>query len=98
MMQNGFTHGLSGIPIPPRRAPAEKPGPLCILACRWCFMRKFWDWSGVQSHDAAKNEILRICEIDSRKDLDTDVHASARFNTQIRKPFMEYLESVEVAQ
>jgi hypothetical protein len=94
---NGFTHRLNGESIPPPRA-AEKPGPLCILACRWCYMRAFWIWAGVSSHEAAKQEILSTCEVGSRKDLDTDVHAAARFNTQIRKPFMEYLESVEVAQ
>ena len=75
-----------------------KPGPLCILACRWCAAHAFWQWADVHSEEAAKQEILRICEIGSRKELDTDVHAAARFNTQIRKPFMEYLESVEVTQ
>lgn len=95
---NGFTHGLSGRPIPPRRAPTEKPGPLCVLACRWCFMRKFWVWIGVESHEAAKQEILRMCLIDSRKELDTDARAAAWFKSQIREPFMQYLKSSEEAK
>lgn len=102
MMQTGFTHRLNGEPIPPRRAPVEKPGPLCILACRWCNDPKFLTWMRSTTHagvlwpaenfkDAAEF-VKELCEIGSRKELDTDILAGQVFKKSIREPYMKWLE------
>jgi hypothetical protein len=77
-----------------------KPGPLCILACQWCNLPEFWEWVNFAMHPIVFNPIenskdaaafvKELCEVDSRKDLDTDVLAGRVFQDCIRKPFMAW--------
>lgn len=99
---NGFTHRLSGEPIPPQRAPAEKPRPLCILACRWCNEVKFWAWirdtQGLMNSvftfdkEGAAEFIKKTCHAQSRKDLDNFEMSGKLFKRLIREPYMKWLE------
>lgn len=72
-----------------------KPGPLCILACRWCKDAEFWaflrseSWSCFTEAEA-QNILLSICGVSSRRDIDSRPSATESFHTQIREPFMEW--------
>lgn len=77
-----------------------KSGPLCILACQWCKLPEFWEWAKNTTHcgllwhvenakDAAEF-IKELCEVDSRKCLDSDVLAGRVFHASIRQPFMAW--------
>lgn len=65
-----------------------KSGPLCILACRWCNLPEFWEWSGVANSEGAKRFILQKCGVDSRKQLDENYVSARGFSREIRNPFM----------
>lgn len=77
-----------------------KSGPLCILACQWCNLPEFLEWMKSTTHagvfwpaenakDAAEF-VKELCEVDSRKCLDTDVFAGRVFHASIRAPFMAW--------
>jgi hypothetical protein len=73
----------------------EKIGPLCRLACNFCKSQKFRDWLAFfeyQLFDEAEAKIwlLTTCEIQSRKDLDTDTKAAKKFHSRVRRPFMAW--------
>lgn len=67
-----------------------KSGPLCILACQWCNLPAFWEWSGVANAEGAQRFILRKCGVDSRKRLDHNITAGRLFQRDIRTPFMAW--------
>lgn len=79
----------------------KKPtiGPLCMLAVQWCKDPMFWRWTdtisayAVESETGASNLIKSICDIDSRKALDTDPAAAERFHRLMRGPYIEYMLS-----
>lgn len=77
----------------------EKPnvGPLCREAVELCKLSEFQEWveerSPVFGIVFAKDEILRICNVNSRKDLDTNSVAADLFVKKIRLPFMRYMAS-----
>ena len=71
-------------------SPHTKPGPLCILACRWCKDPEFREFAQVESEDAAKRWILLTCQIDSRKELDSLPYAGPLFHEFVREPFMAW--------
>ena len=48
-------------------------------------------WPAENSKDAA-NFVKELCEIDSRKELDTDILAGRVFQASIREPYMKWLE------
>ena len=73
-------------------------GPLCKEACDLCAMPEFQKWAhktadyrGEASEASAKDAILSWCAIDSRKELDTNLHAGGEFVARIRGPFMRYM-------
>lgn len=61
------------------------------LLARWAAQRaqesSFWDWLGVGSVEAATARIKEVCEIESRRELDSDPQAMARFKGQIMRPY-----------
>lgn len=80
----------------------EKPkgGEWAKLAGMWCNDRDFWTWANsvqtdmriVKDRDAA--DFMRIeCDIESRAELDNDPEALARFNKEIRHPFMKWMQA-----
>jgi hypothetical protein len=81
--------------------PVQQPrkdvrGPLCREACDYCAMPEFWAWLASergehrQSEEQAKRWLLRLCDIDSRKELDTDRQAGEDFVKLVRVPFMRW--------
>lgn len=72
-----------------------KPGMLCIMACTFCADPEFQRWAHTQfgecqSEAEAKQFILNVCGVLSRKELDTEPSAAKRFHAQIREPFMAW--------
>lgn len=64
------------------------------LLARWAAQRaqevRFRAWLGVGSPEAATARIKEVCEIKSRRELDSDPHAMARFKGQIMRPYAEH--------
>ena len=81
--------------------PTTKPaiGPLCMLAVQWCRMPEFWAWLETDPDNAARSEhgaascVQAMCEVESRKELDTNPEAAARFHRMIRGPFTKYMQA-----
>jgi hypothetical protein len=94
--------GTPAQPEPAREGP-RFPGGLCGLAVRWCEDQHFRVWLDEQYPDAArlflgtpatpeqraKLVVCGICQIQSRKQLDTDDEAASRFKTAILRPYSE---------
>jgi hypothetical protein len=75
-------------------------GPLCKLAVQFCADPMFIRWTAKSLDDAfgaceetAKQFVLETCNIESRKELDTNVQAGAAFHKHIRLPFMAWRDS-----
>ncbi len=80
---------------------------LCIMACVFCKDPLFQRWikeqaeaDGVDglswcSEAGAKAFILSLCRVESRNELDTNVHAGARFLEQVRAPYFAWKETHE---
>lgn len=73
--------------------PKEKPGQLCVMACKFCADPQFQKWLGVYDEEEAKAMILEDCGIASRKDLDSNHEAAQKFLNDFRGPFMAYRAS-----
>lgn len=90
-----------GVNIEPQEPePQQKPGQLCIMACKFCADPDFQDWLNtfgdgptVNTETDAKVIVCEMCGIDSRKELDTNKYAATRFHTLIREPFMAWRAS-----
>ena len=77
----------------------EKPGPLCMLAVKWCKEPAFMGWLGREligkafpNEEQTATGIYARCGIESRKELDTDPEAADKFQRLIRRPYVAYLE------
>lgn len=64
-------------------------GPAAYWLVQRCKEPEFRNWLGVETESQAAAEVKAILEIASRKDLDGDPHAMARFNEQIRGRYMK---------
>lgn len=81
-----------------------KGGPLSVLAGRWCNDPKFWEWHNalyfsnhegyerIDDSDMAREFVLEMCEITSRKDLDHNPAAARIFHEEIRLPYSNWLD------
>lgn len=80
---------------------------LCIMACAFCREPAFHAWMRALAEplapnrpaenygeEAAKAFILSLCEVQSRKELDTDPLAAARFHQLVRAPFVAWRDGV----
>lgn len=78
--------------------PKERAGVYRIMACKFSKDVKFHEWlntigySGVTAEGQARAAILDICNITSRKDLDSSDEARHAFLTQVRTPFFDWRE------
>lgn len=96
----GVPFGLARIEkeaaVTPEPEPKEKPGLLCIMACKFCADSQFWKWMqrhlncDVTNADEAKDVIYDICRITTRKELDTNAAAAEIFHNEIRGPFVAW--------
>jgi hypothetical protein len=87
--------GDDEMPVEPARK--DTRGPLCREACDYCAMPEFQRWAleraglvGESNANLARDVILQICQIESRKDLDTLPYAENLFRTEIRVPFIRW--------
>ena len=76
--------------VEPPTEEKQRPGMLCIMACKFCADPEFQKWAKVGSEAEAKQHVLDICGVTSRKELDTQAMPSLRFHSQIRAPFMNW--------
>lgn len=75
---------MSGIQTP------QKGGQLARWAAQRAQEVRFRDWLGASSPASATERIKQVCEIESRRELDSDPHAMARFKAQIMQPYAEH--------
>lgn len=90
----------------PQEKKRERLGPLCEWAVKRCKESLFWEFlnndpafSGsdeVTNEEEAKEEILFLCSINSRKELDTDASAGQWFKRNIMEHYGEWLQRREV--
>jgi hypothetical protein len=66
---------------------AARPRPLCWLAIAFCQQPEFLAFCRARDESEAKAFILRTCDVASRKELDTNPDAAARFHAYVRKPY-----------
>ena len=91
-------------PIPPNPAelkPREPLGDLCWRAVQWCKEPEFHGWINsvthggvmwhVKTHEDAREFVCEMCEVASRKELDTNPEAARKFNQLIRGPYQKHL-------
>jgi hypothetical protein len=91
-------------PVSHPQEPKERPGQLCVMACTFCADPMFWKWISTETTSdevldeaGAKEFILYVCCIDSRKELDQSASAARAFHEQIRKPFMAWNDARRAA-
>jgi hypothetical protein len=83
-------------PVSQPQKPSERAGQLCVMACTFCADGSFWKWLEVDadilcdSEKRAKEYILDMCGIESRKELDANNTAAACFHEFIRMPFLAW--------
>lgn len=70
--------------------PKERSGQLCIMACNFCKDKHFQTWAGVNTEDQARNLILELCQVTSRKDLDKSFASEELFHRMVRTPYLAW--------
>lgn len=89
----------------PAEPKPDAPVSLCVLAGQWCRDPRFWDWMwwkltakngpnalGEKCEEKAKEVLCLWLSIKTRKELDTNTQAAARFKEHILEPFRDYLK------
>lgn len=74
------------------RIELKQQGPLCKLAAIWCKDRDFQEWIEREDEQEAAEWIRKTCEVESRRDLDSDHGAALRFQQFVREPFMDWMK------
>ena len=85
--------------------PREPLGDACYRTVLWCNEPSFWDFlteaypdcEKVQSSLFAAFLVRWACNVESRKELDTDPEANKIWNREIRQPYADYLKRIEAA-
>lgn len=73
----------------PKVQPEQKGGELAKLAGMFCQSTAFWEFCRADDADEARDWILGVCGIQSRRDLDHNPKAAQLFHDRVRKPYME---------
>lgn len=93
-------------PPPPDPAPKPRMAPLCQWAVMRCQEEPFQNWAIYKSgitvdpfkdtpenrERAARDVVCRLCQVESRKDIDGNKEAERRFHSLVREPFMRWME------
>lgn len=84
----------------------ERMAPLCEWAVMRCGERPFQDWcqqmvldgkvlrhrhGTVSREEGARLVLLALCEVESRRELDTNPEAAKRLHERVRKPYAAWL-------
>ncbi|WP_175224643.1 hypothetical protein [Achromobacter ruhlandii] len=70
-------------------ASEPKGGELAKLAGMFCQSTAFWEFCRADDADEARDWILGVCGIQSRRDLDHNPTAAQLFHDRVRKPYLE---------
>ncbi len=62
----------------------------CLWTVLQCKEQDFQRFLGVDGEDAAAREVKQRCEIKTRKQLDLDPAAQARWDERIRRAYLNY--------
>lgn len=73
----------------PKAQPEQRGGELAKLAGMFCQSTAFWEFCRADDADEARDWILGVCGIQSRRDLDHNPVAAQLFHDRVRKPYME---------
>ena len=95
-------------PIPPNPGelkPREQLGDACYRTVLWCNEPSFWDFiilkypdfERIKSKDEAALFVKWLCDVKSRKELDTNPEANKTWHREIRQPYADYLRRMEAA-
>lgn len=81
-----------------RSEPKLAVGPRCLLAVQWCKDPAFQEWIGEKlgvekDEGGARDAILRLCVVGSRRTLDDISDAGDTFDQLIRYPYQRHLRS-----
>lgn len=79
---------------PPAKAPAQKLGPLALSAVQFCKNPAFWQWINHESEEDAAQWLKLELGVASRRDIDGDKDAPARFRVLARE-FSEYTAAMQ---
>jgi hypothetical protein len=74
-----------------------KGGPLSRWLAMRCAEPEFQEWLGATSSEQAADKVRKLLDISSRAELDNDDDARHRFDTIIRRPWLEYQQSKSTA-
>lgn len=66
-----------------------KGGELAKLAGMFCQSVHFWEFCRADDADEARDWILRVCGVQSRRNLDHNLTAAKLFHDRVRKPYLE---------
>ena len=84
--------------------PRERLGDLAWRAVQWCKEPEFWKFlnlctSGdvVDTEEKASRRVKFMCNVGSRKDIDSSPDAIQRFHAHIRGPYQKHLMAREFA-
>lgn len=66
-----------------------KGGELAKLAGMFCQSVHFWEFCRADDADEARDWILRVCGVQSRRNLDHNPTAAKLFHDRVRKPYLE---------
>ena len=85
--------------------PREQLGDACYRTVQWCNEPSFWDFLNeaypdikkIESKDEAAFYVRWVCNVESRKELDTNNYANKKWHREIRQPYADYLKRIEAA-
>ena len=89
--------------------PREQLGDACYRTVLWCADPHFWNFLNntpffgdasfriANSPLTASKAVKTICNVESRKELDTNPEANETWHREIRQPYAGYLKRIEAA-
>ena len=87
-------------PEPPKTL-KEQIGDACLRTVQWCKDPQFWRWIEAEtkggvfweciSEKDAKEFVCELCEVQSRRELDTNNEANKAWHREIREPYRVWL-------
>jgi hypothetical protein len=88
---------------PVQEPPKEPIGDACRRAVMWCKDPQFWRWielndfvigQKIASEEQARQFVCQMCEVESRRELDTNPEANKAWHRLIYEPYRIYLENL----
>ena len=62
----------------------------CLWTVLQCKQQDFQRFLGVDGEQAAARRVKEVCEVESRKQLDSDPDAQARWDERIRRAYLKH--------